>query len=751
MKRGLVALLLAAAAAVRAAPEGVIQPLPLEPVSAYPGTVALSGDGRVAAHVSPTGSVQLWDASTGALRADSPAVRPAASSVALNADGSLLVTGHPDGSLLLWTRGSKAPLREFRGHAGRILGVAFSPDGTRLASGSADGTAQVFDVANGQRLHVLDSVYNGNPMEGVAAPVSVAFAAGGRLLLTQDRQRRQYDVGRLATLWDPIRGLELATLTLAPPNGDEVLQAGAALGAGGWLLAGTGLQRLMLQRLDGCAPPQPLGPPGVEGPQAGSFADAIAADPRGRWVATADGRELKFFPVSGGRPTASLALPGHVLSLTPQVDGLSLLAVIDTRASGSGPVMLGLGADAPTPAPARLVRVAVPAAMTALPPLQIAAEAQPCAPAEAAVQPQKFTLPEVPSVLAVVARLSPSIAAPAAQQPLGLLDHLRFDHQGRLLALYRAQGDAQSGVAAWTLADGQAVAGRALPLDSRNAPPLWLGMDWAVWDGRGGWVRALTGQRLLAARDGFTGPLITADAQLGRLYRASGSTVEAVGADGRRLPSLATRARIQAIAAGGGHLLAVDTDGRQTLFKGSPMTADATVKPAPSPIPPSDDQVLTRLMLTTDGRYAQATVDPASAETPGDDVAWAVGGAAVGTGFAVADLPAAAHRVVTADRRAHRLAVWDFDRNAPIARTPRQRSRDGTGVPVLLKAALSDDGRRLASGSPDGLVRVWDPDTRRLLGEARVGAEVTALAFDAAGRQLAVGRAGGTVWVLAVH
>lgn len=752
MKRRLLPLLLAAAAAAHALPDAIVQPLPLGPVSAYPGALALSGDGRVAAHVGANGVVQLWEATTALLRPEAPAQRPPASSVALNADGSLLVTGHADGRLLLWTRSGTAPLREFRGHAGRILSLQISPDGTRLASGSADGSSQVFDLATGRRLLVLDSVYVGHPEEGVAAPVAVGFAAGGRVLLTQDWQRRQYDVGRLATLWDTAQGLELATQALAPPNGDEALQAGAALGGGGWLLAGTGMKQLMLQRLDRCAPPQALGRPGAEGAEAGSFADALATDPRGRWVATASGPELRFFPVAGGRPTAPLPVPGRVLSLTPQVDGRSLLAVIDTRAPTAGPGMTVLDADAPAPTPARLFRVAVPAAMTALPPLQVAADAQPCLPAETALRSQQFSLPEVPAALAVAARLTPAVPASAGEPalPLGPLVQLRFDSTGRLLALYTARGDTRAAVAAWTLADGQAQPGRALPLDSGSAPPLWLGMDWAVGDGRGGWVRALTGQRLLAARDGFTGPLVTADAQLGRLYRASGSTVEAVTAEGRRLPALTTPGRLQAIAAAGGHLLAVDTEGRPTLFKGSPMVPDATVKPGPSPVPPSDDQVLTRLMLTPDGRYAQGTLDPASSETPGYDIAWAVGGRAVDTGWAVADLPASAHRVVTADRRAHRLAVWDFDRNALVARPPRQRSRDAAGVPVLLKASLSDDGQRLASGSPDGLVRVWDLASQRLLGEARVGAEVTALAFDPAGRQLAVGRGGGQAWVLAL-
>jgi WD40 repeat protein len=162
-----------------------------------------------------------------------------------------------------------------------------------------------------------------------------------------------------------------------------------------------------------------------------------------------------------------------------------------------------------------------------------------------------------------------------------------------------------------------------------------------------------------------------------------------------------------------------------------------------------DSNVMQELMLSADGRYVQWVGNTSNFETPDADGAWRVAdGTPLGTGTALAALPARANRVVTHDSRAHRLAVWDFDRNELIARLPRQRSRDEQGNTVPLKAAISDDGRRIASASPDGLVRVWAIDARRLLGEARVGAAVTALAFDAPGRQLAVGRVDGQVWVL---
>lgn len=736
----------------RAAPGAPVQPLELGPVSAYPGALAVSRDGRIAAHVDAAGAVKVWETANTLPLPFLPAGQTSASSVALSTDGSTLVVGHADGRLVLWKRGSPAPVREFRGHAGRILAVAISPDGSRLASGSADGTTQVFDLATGRRLLVLDSVYNGHPTEGIAAPVSVAFA-GSRLLLTQDWQRRQYDVGRVGSLWDVEQGIELSTIQASPPNGDQALQAGMAVGGGGWLLAYTGMQQLMVQRLDSCGPARPVGRPKDEGMEGGSFADTVAADPLGRWIAATSNTQVHFFAAAGGRPPLALTLPGRALALAPLPDGQALLALLDTTPRPNGPGMTVLGTDAPAPSPAGLFRITVPAALLAAPPMPMAPDARPCPLDEAAQKRQQFALPDNPPALTVTARLSPALPPRVGEAtlPLGPLQRLRFDARGQLFALYLDRGDTRAALAAWTLATGRPALFRELPRQGETAQPLWLGMDWAVSDGVGGWLRASTGQRLLASAEGVMDAQVAGDALTGRLYRIAGATVEQVTAEGQRLPPLRTRGPLQGIAASSGRLLAVYRNGDQELFGGAPLVSRVFRASSRSASSGEPDERLERLMLSGDGRFAHATADTSNSETPSVDVAWQiVDGKPVGTGIALAELPTAANRVVTADARAHRLAVWDLDRNEAIARLPRQRSRDAQGMAVLLKAAISDDGRRVASASPDGLVRVWDIDAHRLLGEARVGAEVTALAFHAAGRQLAVGRTDGQVWLLAL-
>lgn len=734
--RALLALAFAASAGAQ-----TVQPLPLGDVLAAPGSVALSADGRVAAHVDATGSVRLWEATTGQPLAGVPELKRA-TAVALSRDGRWLAVGQQDGRLQLWSRDDpRQPLRELRGHSGRITLLTFAPDDRRLASGSDDGTTQVFDTGTGQRLQVLDSPYNGQSVEGVAAPVALAFAAAGRLLLVQDWRQRQYESDRLTSLWALPQGLEVGTQTATPPtSADNVRSAGQAVGGGGWLWAYPGADHLMVRRLDGCAPARALPPAG--------YADAVAVDPLGRWVAESQGDVLTFVGLAGGT-TATTRLPGRALALLPQPEGRTLLALLGTWSRDESGYAAKPGSRTESVLrPARLYRVTVPGTVTTGPALNVADDAATCTGTDAQRQAQQFSGLEAPPTLSITARLAPAL--PLNPATLAPVQRLRFDTQGQVLALYTHHGDLRSGVAVWHLASGRSVVARDLARQGEEPGPPWLGIDWAVLDADGHLVRATTGQRLFEAPEAH-GVAVAADADTGRLYRVVGATVQQVTATGQRLPTLRVRGPVRGIAARSGRLLVSYRDGGVELFAGTPL-ASVLYRPADRANAATEEHtVLSMLMLSADGRYAHAVGNSSHFETPDEDSAWRLAdGQPVGTGTALADLPGRANRVVTLDARAHRVAVWDFDRNAVIARLPRQRSRNAEGWPVPLKAELSEDGRRVATGSPDGLVRVWDVDARRLLGEVRVAAEVQALAFDTAGRQLAVGRAGGTVWVVGI-
>jgi hypothetical protein len=722
-----------------------IEPLPVGDVLAASGSVALSADGRVAAHVDAAGSVHVWDPTTAKVLKGVPGVKRA-SAVALSRDGRWLAVGQEDGRLQLWPRGdARSTPQELKGHAGRITTVTFSQDDHRVASGSDDGTTQVFDVVTGQRQLVLDSLYNGHSIEGVARPVTVAFAAGGQLLLAQDWRQRQYDSDRITSVWELLQGVEVATREATPPNDDSAVPTAAqAVGGGGWLWAYSGAQHLMVQRLDGCAAERALPPQG--------YADAVAVDPLGRWVADGQGRDLNIVGMAGGE-VSMFRLPGRVLALLPQSDGRSVLALLASWGPEEGAYARRPGSDQPVQRPAQLYRVAVPTPFLAGTAMGMPNDTRTCKASDTSRRAQQFISAAMPRTLAAASKLAPMVPPlfGADLLPLAPSQRLRFVGTGQLLALYTGLGDVRASVNVWNLADNRTVLARSLAYQSETPPLAWLGTDWVVNDADGGWVLATTGQRLLEP-DNLSqraSVAMAGDAERGRLYRVVGARVEQVAADGQRLPDLNARSDIGGIAARNGRLFVYYRNGGFELFAGTPLASVLYRPPAEPRSEGMDSNVMQELMLSADGRYVQWVGNASNFETPDVDGAWRLaGGAPLGTGTALAALLARANRVVTHDSRAHRLAVWDFDRNELIARLPRQRSRDDQGNAVLLKAAISDDGRRIASASPDGLVRVWDIDARRLLGEARVGAAVTALAFDAPGRQLAVGRADGQVWVL---
>jgi len=124
-------------------------------------------------------------------------------------DGSALAIGDSSGGITLWDVATGRQLKALFAHVDRVNAIAFSPDGRRMASGSADGTVVVWDMEGGERLHFLSA--------HVDEVTGVAFSRpDARLLATasDDGSVRLWDVstGRLVrTLYGHIgRVLALA-------------------------------------------------------------------------------------------------------------------------------------------------------------------------------------------------------------------------------------------------------------------------------------------------------------------------------------------------------------------------------------------------------------------------------------------------------------------------------------------------------------------------------------------------------------
>jgi WD40 repeat protein len=116
-----------------------------------PVSTVWSPDGtRIAAALGDSGSVAIWDTSTGALHSVLPAHPEAVLSVAWSPDGMQLATGDGKGSVRIWNVNTGEAVRTFEALSrSGARSLAWSPDGRTLVSGLSLGM-RIHDLATGE-------------------------------------------------------------------------------------------------------------------------------------------------------------------------------------------------------------------------------------------------------------------------------------------------------------------------------------------------------------------------------------------------------------------------------------------------------------------------------------------------------------------------------------------------------------------------------------------------------------------------
>jgi len=120
---------------------------------------------------------------------------------------------------------ARSPSLILKGHTDSVADVAFSPDGALLASASADGTVRIWRAEDGELLHTLEHIRQGElPFSGGA--FSVSFSPDGETLASGAGDNT-------VKLWRVIDGTLLRTL---PNAGYKVVFSpdGSALASLGW-------------------------------------------------------------------------------------------------------------------------------------------------------------------------------------------------------------------------------------------------------------------------------------------------------------------------------------------------------------------------------------------------------------------------------------------------------------------------------------------------------------------------------------
>lgn len=719
--------------------------LPFDHTASLPGALAVSADGRIAAHIGLKGDVLIWDASLFKSLEIIPSGGKQATAVSLNADGSVLAIGYIDARLILWSRLEKKVVREFFGHSGRITALSFSSDGQTLASGADDATTQLWNVASGRRLHVFDSASNFDISTEGGIPVAIGFSGDGQALVVNEWHNNAYDVSRGSTIWSLRDELEISVRDVAPPNTDSTMRAGQAIGGKGWLLVLTGTDGLMVQGLDSCAPPHQF--------SKGAYADKVASDPLGRWVAFAENNKLSFFCIDGDKRGRSITLPSSMIALVPHPDGRSLFALMNVSMQSNGNNQMTVGSNAESVSGSALYRISVPEQLWKLPQLLVKQDGTHCAPTDAARRQQDFKLPEKVLELSTIAKLAPTkemTAIPNKQSDgadgVNSVRELYFGQDDKLYALYLAESDLNSGAAVWDLRTSRFVRGHFMQHIPSNI--IRLRQGWGSADNE--LTDLLTGNRLSTAsndddKDHYL--MMTSDPDTGQFFRLKDTYIERYSADGRRMKDIKTGGNVVGYTTRKGNLVVLYQDGHVRNWQ---LQASGKAKTCKL-LNVEETQSAGELALSADGRFLRIVFANGSGDGPDQYAVYDLTTAKViGNGHLLAPFPRHANRGVLADIRPNHLAIFDYDKAEIIARLPRQRSRDKSGAIQALRAAMSDDGRLVASVSVDGLIRVWDLDTHQLLGEARTGTEVTALVFDATGQRLAAGRVDAQIVVLQI-
>ena len=724
--------------------------LPFGEAAPFPGAISVSADGHTAVHISLSNDVVLWDMVSNSTLETIPSDGKKPRAVALSSDGRLLAIGYLDSRVIVMSRNEHKILRELNGHVGAVSALAFSPDGKMLASGGNDATTQIWEVSTGRRLHIFDSQFGG-------AVASIGFTGDGQALAVNEWYAFQYEVIRGTTLWDIKEGIEISTRDVTPPNSDSTMRAGQALGGNGWLLTYTGDKGLMVERLDLCAAPQQM--------PSGGYAETVAADPLGHWVAAAEDDKLTIFGVNDKTKSYSITLPSKAIALAVQADGKSIVALMSARTRAKGNYDPRAGRDDATGTGGVLYRIPVPESLWNLPPVVVKENATHCPAKESVRAVQDFKFPEKPDELKVTANL---VATKEMLVPVKRIDvdntgkeleinttrELYFGRDQSIYALYTAP-EWQIGVAVWDLHTQRLLRSRF----------EWFDVDWNYSNPthrlRDGWgvsdkslIDLLTGKPFSSInvsdegdpnKSSVTG---TSDPDTGEIYRAMSGHFERYAADGQRMKDIKTSGIVTAYSARNGRLAALYSNGKIQVW--SLQAGEESKTYMLLPHQDENSPCGEKFELSADGNYVQVSCDQGP-DAPTEYMIYRIKSAKlIAEGSWLIPFLGRANIGVAEDARQYHLAVWDFDHGKIIARLPRHPSHDKNGAYKPPVVAMSDDGRLLASASNDGLVRVWDIQTRQLLGEASLEKEVTALAFDSTAQRLAAGRVDGQLFVLQI-
>ncbi|MFE9103817.1 NB-ARC domain-containing protein [Actinomadura geliboluensis] len=237
-------------------------------------------------------AVRLWDLRTGEPGHVLTGHPGPVAAVAVAPDGTWLATGG-DETVRLWDAGTGAVRAVLTGHRRVVTGVAIAPDGAWLASASRDGTVRIWDAAaDRSRVREVGTAPARMSWRAAASRLRVAAAAdprGAWLAVVDDREIMIVDVA----------GRSVARRLGGHRWGADAL---AAAPDGRWLASATGTDRTLVLWDTGTW--ERVASIGLDGGP-----EAMAVGPGGDWIAVVLGTDVQIVETASGRVTARIAQP----------------------------------------------------------------------------------------------------------------------------------------------------------------------------------------------------------------------------------------------------------------------------------------------------------------------------------------------------------------------------------------------------------------------------------------------------------
>jgi WD40 repeat protein/DNA-binding SARP family transcriptional activator len=141
--------------------------------------VAFSPDGTMIASGGGDGRIRLYDVRSGALVFALAGQHADVTALAFHPDGHFLASASVNGTVRVWDTGSGLITRKPAGHEGAVWRVEFSPDGAVLASAGDDGKIRLWGVSTGELRWTLAGPHG--PVQNIAfSSDSLSIVAGTR-------------------------------------------------------------------------------------------------------------------------------------------------------------------------------------------------------------------------------------------------------------------------------------------------------------------------------------------------------------------------------------------------------------------------------------------------------------------------------------------------------------------------------------------------------------------------------------------